>query len=581
MEIANVGRNDDDGRHGIERVPIEHDVLIGIAEVPGEVVHVAEDVAACAARLAIAAGQVRVVEERTAGDHVVRLGVGERNTLGLGLRCGLDHAQRIIEARRHVELVSVHEHARGATAADSDVIAGKDGEGVGFEARHVVDADPSGAEARNVDRVAVGREGHAEGRRETAVLDARRDRDGSVGDVLVQVARRDGRSDGVEDRDPRLSEIAAHRCRLTDRLQRVVRDVIARPFESHVVLGIGVRHEELAGGRMHGHVEERGADPDEGRPDLGRRDRVRVDREHVLVGQLELHEVAPIAAQLVLPSTRDTAIAVLLDDQPVGLHGVPSVILEGRRQTARRGLRAGATADRTGPAHGLVEHFGRCRVADHGLVERHGPVARAEDRDVDAITRDVSRERARSVAEDGHDREAVAFEGVAEVRCVEDVDVGAPKAGGVEVAVDDGAVLSAVGCRDKGPVATGSREHDVVRLVADEQGAHDARSAAHVDDAHAVREVVHDPDLIVVTRGDGDGFEADPDAPGRREIAVGVDVEEINVTVGRVHDEELLPVRRQRHRPDRPALEELIRALSGREASRQDDRGEGQDGGSR
>src|SRR5262249_39654152 len=137
--------------------------------------------------------------------------------------------------------------------------------------------------------------------------------------------------------------------------------------------------------------------------------------------------------------------------------------------------------------------------------------------------------------------EPVAAERRAEVGRVEYPDVGAADAGRRELGIV-GVVLPPVGGRDERPRSARSGEHDVARLVADEQGPEDAggrgsrigaraagktvarsttarpgartaaaRAVRAVDDADAVREMVHDPDLAVRARRDRHRLEADGD----------------------------------------------------------------------
>jgi hypothetical protein len=130
-----------------------------------------------------------------------------------------------------------------------------------------------------------------------------------------------------------------------------------------------------------------------------------------------------------------------------------------------------------------------------------------------------------------------------------------------------GALLSAMRGRDEGAPRK-TREDDVPRLVAHQQGALHARQRApDVDDAHAVGEVVDDPHLGVARR-DGDRLEADGHARPRRQQAAGPDREDLERAGGGVRDVELRAVRRERDRPDRSALEEEIGRLSGRRDGR-------------
>ena len=124
-------------------------------------------------------------------------------------------------------------------------------------------------------------------------------------------------------------------------------------------------------------------------------------------------------------------------------------------------------------------------VRDARLEDRRGLIARVERRDVDV--RAVGRERARRVGEEGEDPQRRAAERCAQVGGVEHPDVGAADAlrGELRVAGTGhagdrcvGAMLAAVRRADERAVAARAREHDVARLVADEQRAHDPGGAA-------------------------------------------------------------------------------------------------------
>jgi hypothetical protein len=75
------------------------------------------------------------------------------------------------------------------------------------------------------------------------------------------------------------------------------------------------------------------------------------------------------------------------------------------------------------------------------------------------------------------------------------------------------------------------------RLVAHEQGTrHDRRGTREIDDADAVREVVHHPDFVVAARRDCDGLHAD--RHGRRKgQSARPDVEDLERVVRRVDRE--------------------------------------------
>ena len=150
-------------------------VVVGVAEVPREIVHVAEDVAARARRLAVAAGELRVVEERPSLDHVRGLGVVERRASAS--RCSrreVDDRDRVVEARQHVEpIVRASDESRAARRRRARCGCRARREGVVLERGGVEDADLAGAEGRDVERRAIARHDHPDRRREALGLDAR------------------------------------------------------------------------------------------------------------------------------------------------------------------------------------------------------------------------------------------------------------------------------------------------------------------------------------------------------------------------------------------------------------------------
>ncbi len=150
------------------------------------------------------------------------------------------------------------------------------------------------------------------------------------------------------------------------------------------------------------------------------------------------------------------------------------------------------------------------------------------------------RQRARRVAEHGEHRHWRPAQRAAEIRGVEDPDVGAADAGSGEVGEGHGTVLPAVCGGDEREVAGGTGEHQVAWLVADEERAGDTGlRSAEVDDADAVREVVHHPDLGVGPRGDRDWLEADRDGGGVGEVpGRGIDGEQLEPVVRGVDGEQ-------------------------------------------
>jgi hypothetical protein len=133
---------------------------------------------------------------------------------------------------------------------------------------------------------------------------------------------------------------------------------------------------------------------------------------------------------------------------------------------------------------------------------------------VDGSRRRRHRKRARGVAEEDDAREPRPAERRAEVGSVEHPDVGTTDALGGELRIVEHAVeravLAAVRGGDEGARSARTREHDVARLVADQERTRDPRRVRrHVDDAHAVGEQVHDPHLGIGARRDGDRLEPD------------------------------------------------------------------------
>ena len=197
---------------------------------------------------------------------------------------------------------------------------------------------------------------------------------------------------------------------------------------------------------------------------------------------------------------------------PVELHDQAD--LGCRRRPAKLALGPGRPPGRLPPARPFGEVMPSSpaqaaapeAVADRAFSHGRRLVAGVEDAGVDGVAVRAHRERARRVAEERHDAERRAAEASRRGRRVEHPDVGAIHAGRDELRVAGpgdagdagvGALLAAVGGGDEGALARVPGEDDVARLVADQQRARHARAAghAHVDDAHAVGEVVDDPDL--------------------------------------------------------------------------------------
>ena len=186
-----------------------------------------------------------------------------------------------------------------------------------------------------------------------------------------------------------------------------------------------------------------------------------VDREDVQVGQLEAHGVAPVAAELVLPlavvrlnlTIRPTSGPATFSTFTFGAGRPPGV-----EPTAPHGDAAGAA------------------VADRALVERRGLVAGVEDGRVDGVAVGAARERARRVAEEHDVGERRAAERRAEARARRTPARSArPMPGGGRARRRAAQFWPRRAVVTKARVVARTGEHDVARLVAGEERAHDAR----------------------------------------------------------------------------------------------------------
>ena len=436
--------------------------VVGIAEIPPDMVHVPEDMTRGARGFAVARADSRVVEEGATIDDGGRLLIRELPMLELELARQVDHRDAVVEARVDEEsLIGLVENEAGRSSARHvDVAAGErlGIEGVGFESRGREYADAARAEGRDEERRAVAGDGHFEGRRQAVILlrgiESGIPGERAVVDVFVQVAREDARA--VDQRNPRLGEMALD--------GRGAGDPGA--LELGQVLRVRIRDIELSGDGVDGHVEERrpharmGACLGEGR---------RIELEDVEIGQVEAHEGAeprpgiPDATQHVAPLT----VRSLLRDQP---HFRSLETLDVLRRSGDPSRRGEGTRDQT--ARRLTEP-----IANEAIIDLGRPVARVMDPDEDLAAIGRARERTGRVAEEGHDADRGPAECRAEVRRVEDPDVGAADAFGRELrlarAGDGGdrgvrAVLAAVGRRDEGAAVAGTGKQDVARLVADQ-----------------------------------------------------------------------------------------------------------------
>jgi hypothetical protein len=498
---------------------------VRIAEVPGQAVEVAEDVATGTGGIPVARSERRVVEEPAPGHHARRLGIVHGHVLDLRARDRIDDHDRVVEAGQRVEAVLVFlEHQAGEAAAGHlDLVGGARRERVVLQGLGVEDADPGRAECGDVKGSAVARHRHLLGEGEALAVLGVRDRvaaDGVI-DVFVEVPWGDAPT-RAEDGDPALVEVAAD----------AVAGEEAGPFETFFIPCLGVRDVDLAIHRVHHHVVEDGADAlvRAGRAgELCRRIGVGVDHEDVLVGQGEEDLGVPGPVELV-----DPMAAVEPDDEP--RFYLPDAV----------GVGVGPGQ----PPRGLPA------VRDERFVDGRGAVAGVERRRVDLAAVRAHRQGARRIAEQGDDGERRSRERVAEMIRVENPDVRPAHAGNGELGVVRH-VLAAVRGGDEGTVPSRPAENDVARLISHQQGAHDPAAVAisvQRDHAHAVREVIDDPDLVVVARRHGHRLEADGNG-GAMLQAVAHDAEDFETAVGCVGREEELARRRQRQRADLAALE--------------------------
>ena len=132
---------------------------VRIAEIPGQAVEIADDVATGAGRIPVARGERRVVEEPAPRDHARRLGVVHGDVPDLRARDRVDDRDRVVEAGQRVDavLVLVEHQAGEAAAGHLDLVGGVRRERVVLQGGGVEDADLGGAERRDVQGPAVAR----------------------------------------------------------------------------------------------------------------------------------------------------------------------------------------------------------------------------------------------------------------------------------------------------------------------------------------------------------------------------------------------------------------------------------------
>ena len=247
--------------------------------------------------------------------------------------------------------------------------------------------------------------------------------------------------------------------------------------------------------RVCDHVENDCADAAE-RSGFHRRVGVGVDGKHILVRQIETHLIAPVAAQFIFPVASHR---VELDDQANFGRGC-AISRIGWRQCARRGCAAAR-----------VTAIGLILVTDRAFVDHRCLVAGHETGGVNRCAIRRNRQRARGVGkmrENGF-RRAAQRAGCGIVG-VKHPDIGAAYArrgafagvAGHQIGAV-GAVLAAVRGGDKRTGSGVAGEHNIARLVTDQQGLFNAwRVGAKVDNTDRIRQVVDHPDFIISIGGD-------------------------------------------------------------------------------
>jgi len=258
------------------------------------------------------------------------------------------------------------------------------------------------------------------------------------------------------------------------RRQPELPQIDAWTLEPRLVVCLGVRDVDLSADRIHRDVEKNGSHPTirAARP-LHRRVRARVDREDVLVGKAESYFVVPDDVALIEPVhlSIDRALAEL-DDQPRPWRGEVLEIVPRRRQSP--------AVDRPRPNRGR-------------------PIARIECRRVDGVAIRGHRQGARRVGKQGDDGEGRPARRISEIVRVEYPDIGSPDPGRRQfrIPTEVGQALSPVGGGDERTASIRPGKDDVAWLIAHEERPDHARGGevADVDNAHAVRKMVDDPDL--------------------------------------------------------------------------------------
>ena len=110
---------------------------VRIAKVPGEAIHVAEDMAGRTGRVSMTRRERCVIEEAASRGNTRGLGVVQQHMVNFCLGDGVDDADRVVEPRQHVEPVMyIVEHQPGRpSATHRDMVRSTGNNGVILEGR--------------------------------------------------------------------------------------------------------------------------------------------------------------------------------------------------------------------------------------------------------------------------------------------------------------------------------------------------------------------------------------------------------------------------------------------------------------
>ena len=115
-------------------------------------------------------------------------------------------------------------------------------------------------------------------------------------------------------------------------------------------------------------------------------------------------------------------------------------------------------------------------------------------------------------------------------------------------------VLAAERGRYERARVTRAGEHDVARLVADEQGPQHARRAIEAHHADRIRQMIHHPHFVGIALGHRHWFEPDRDAAGEAQ-RIAFHRVDLEAGGGRIDDVHALSIRGKRQWPYRARLE--------------------------